>query len=123
MTSVDSLMIETYERLSEKVLKAVNDRSDDRQYWICLAGGPGAGKSTLSAAVVKRLNHLAGSDDYSVVLPMDGFHYSRAELRKLSEKPGSPSFEELLARRGSPWTFDANSVCSALSKARSLKSG
>lgn len=123
MTSVDSLMIETYEKLSERVLKAVSDKSDDRQYWICVAGGPGAGKSTLSTAVVKRLNHLAGSADYSVVLPMDGFHYSRAELRKISEKPGSPSFEELLARRGSPWTFDANSVCAALTKARSLKSG
>ena len=123
MTSVDSLMIETYERLSEKVLKAVSDRSDDHQYWICLAGGPGAGKSTLSAAVVKRLNHLSGSPDYSVVLPMDGFHYSRAELKRISEQPGSPSFEELLARRGSPWTFDANGVCAALSKARTLKSG
>lgn len=123
MTSVDSSMADTYTKLTDKVMKAVNDRCDNRQYWICLAGGPGAGKSTLSAAVVKRLNELSGSNDYSVVLPMDGFHYSRAELRRISEQPGSPSFDELLARRGSPWTFDANGVCAALSKARTLKSG
>jgi pantothenate kinase len=116
-------MIDTYIKLTDKVMKAVDDRCDNRQYWICLAGGPGAGKSTLSAAVVKRLNELSGSPDYSVVLPMDGFHYSRAELKRISEQPGSPSFDELLARRGSPWTFDASGVCAALLKARTLRSG
>ena len=121
--SVDSLMVETYEMLSNQVLSAIKGTNTEDQYWICLAGGPGAGKSTLSAAVVKRLNELSGIPDFSVVLPMDGFHFSRKQLREISEQPDAPTFEELLARRGSQWTFDANAVCAALSEARKLKSG
>jgi pantothenate kinase len=39
---------------------------------------------------------------------MDGFHYSRAELRDISKNSnGALTYDDLLARRGSPWTFDA----------------
>lgn len=41
-----------------------------------------------------------------IVLPMDGFHFSRAQLKVMGES-GPNSFDDLLARRGSPWTFDA----------------
>ena len=121
--SVDNLMHDTYDMLCEKVINDIKDIDNDQQYWICLAGGPGSGKSTLSAAVVKRLNDLSTKTDFSVVLPMDGFHFSRQQLREISEQPDSPSFDDLLARRGSPWTFDAKAVCASLSNARSLKSG
>lgn len=124
MSSVDSLMIKTYEELSRKVLVDVLKKTDaNEQYWICLAGGPGAGKSTLAAGVVNRLNELTGLNEFAVVLPMDGFHFSRKQLKEISEKAESPTFDELLARRGSPWTFDAIAVRETLSEARKSKEG
>lgn len=124
MSSVDTLMIKTYEELSRKVLVDVLKKTDtNEQYWICLAGGPGAGKSTLAAGVVNRLNELTGLNEFAVVLPMDGFHFSRKQLKEISEKAESPTFDELLARRGSPWTFDAIAVRETLSEARKSKEG
>ena len=53
---------------------------------------------------------------------MDGFHYSRKQLMEMSrdvtKDPNSPSYEELIARRGSPWTFDAASIVKELTKAK-----
>ena len=54
-----------------------------------IAGAPGAGKSTLAAAV-------AGAVPGSVVVPMDGFHLADVELRRRG----------LLDRKGAPETFD-----------------
>ncbi|WEV29915.1 nucleoside/nucleotide kinase family protein [Streptomyces sp. 71268] len=60
-----------------------------------IAGAPGAGKSTLARALVAavRERHGAGSAAY---LPMDGFHLSNAQLRRLglTDRKGSePSFD------------------------------
>ena len=39
---------------------------------------------------------------------MDGYHYSRAQLQQIANKPDSKyTYDQLLARRGAPWTFDA----------------
>jgi pantothenate kinase len=120
MVSVDENMNDTYLKLTNHILNLSIE--EGRQYWICLAGGPGAGKSTLSSAVVELVNRVKGSD-YCVVLPMDGFHYSRKQLKDMSEIKDSPSFDELLSRRGSHWTFDAVGIIAALSEARSSGSG
>jgi len=55
-----------------------------------IAGEPGAGKSTLAAAVAEAL----GPD--AVVLPMDGFHLPQARLVELGRRD----------RMGAPDTFD-----------------
>lgn len=55
---------------------------------IGITGPPGAGKSTLAAA-------LAGALD-AVVVPMDGFHLADTQLRELNR----------LERKGAPDTFD-----------------
>jgi pantothenate kinase len=55
-----------------------------------LVGPPGAGKSTLAAAL------QAEFPGVSQVVPMDGFHLANAELERLGRR----------ARKGSPDTFD-----------------
>lgn len=56
-----------------------------------IAGAPGAGKSTLAAALTAEL----GSAD-AVVVPMDGFHLAHRELERLGR----------VERKGAPDTFD-----------------
>jgi pantothenate kinase len=71
----------------------IRARAHDRpgRFVTAIAGPPGAGKSTLAAAVVAALGPGAR------VVPMDGFHYDDAVL----EARG------LRARKGAPETFDA----------------
>ena len=54
-----------------------------------------------------------------VCLPMDGFHYTRAELQSIGNSPdNSYTYEDLLARRGAPWTFDAEGCIEKFTEAR-----
>ena len=114
----DSLMIPTYENLALNLINKLNGNNlqKNKQYWIGIAGGPGSGKSTLANAIKDIINEYTKSDQ-AVVLPMDGYHYSRSELKEIS-KEGVYTYEELLARRGSPWTFDAVKLIKAFTKAK-----
>src|SRR5580692_11225228 len=56
-----------------------------------LVGPPGAGKSTLAAAL------LAEFADVAQVVPMDGFHLANVELQRLGRR----------GRKGAPDTFDS----------------
>jgi pantothenate kinase len=67
-----------------------------------ITGPPGAGKSTLAAALV---DALAGA---AVVVPMDGFHLAQAELIRLGRA----------ARKGAPDTFDAAGYVALLRRLR-----
>ena len=73
----DAAMLPTYKALAQHLL---NRETSENAHWVCIAGGPGSGKSTLGAAVAQMVNEELG-EERAVVLPMDGFHYSRAELR------------------------------------------
>lgn len=68
-----------------------------------IAGAPGAGKSTLASA-------LCTAVPGSVVVPMDGFHRTTAELASRG----------WVAERGTPRTFDADGYVALL---RSLRRG
>ena len=129
---VDERMSATYDALASRLIDR-HERDASRltngQLFVCVAGGPGSGKSTLSAAVAARINermttpseHEGGGDGCvpAVVLPMDGFHYSRSQLRSMGESDSVEyTYEELLARRGAPWTFDAESCIAAFTEAR-----
>lgn len=72
-----------------------------------IAGPPGAGKSTLAAALVEE---LAGT---AVLVPMDGFHLAGAELERLGRT----------ARKGAPDTFDAAGYAALLRRLREAGSG
>ncbi len=67
----------------------------ERRAIVGIAGPPGAGKSTLAAALAAHL--CKRHPDAAVAVPMDGFHLANAELRRLG----------LADRKGAPETFDA----------------
>ncbi len=72
-----------------------------------LAGPPGAGKSTLAAALVGALG------DRAVLVPMDGFHLAQAELERLGRAD----------RKGAPDTFDADGFVALLARLRAQGPG
>ena len=67
-----------------------------------LAGPPGAGKSTLAAAIARALPGVAQ------VVPMDGFHLANDELERLARRH----------RKGAPDTFDAAGYVALLARLR-----
>jgi pantothenate kinase/N-acetylglutamate synthase-like GNAT family acetyltransferase len=67
-----------------------------------IAGPPGAGKSTLSAAMLEAVGPAAA------VLPMDGFHRSHAWLAEAA----------LADRKGAPETFDGEAFIAAVAAVR-----
>lgn len=67
---------------------------------VAIAGIPGSGKTTTAQAVVRRLNEYPNTQ--ATLLPMDGFHLSRAALDKLPD----PKLAHV--RRGAPYTFNVS---------------
>lgn len=61
-------------------LTALADTVTDRRLIVGIAGRPGAGKSTLAAALVREL------DGAAVTVPMDGFHLADAALDTLGRR-------------------------------------
>lgn len=62
---------------------------------VALTGPPGAGKSTVAAALVARLNR---DGPVAALVPMDGFHLDNTILE----------MRGLITRKGAPETFDAD---------------
>ena len=105
----DVNMRATYQRLSERCMSLHTKLQ--RQVWIGITGGPGAGKSTVAEAVAQCCNDLGVR---ATALPMDGFHFSKEKLRDLDP----PDAATLLPLRGAPQTFDAEAFCAAVADAR-----
>lgn len=78
-----------------------------RRYVLGIAGPPAAGKSTLALAVRDEFNRAAGGR-IAEVAPMDGFHLSNEELRRIGA----------LHRKGEPDTFDAAGYARLLASVR-----
>lgn len=71
-----------------------------------IAGGPGAGKTTLAEHLVAALN--ADGPPWVAHVPMDGFHLADAELDRLGRRD----------RKGAPDTFDAAGYAALLRRLR-----
>ena len=72
-----------------------------------ITGAPGAGKSTLCAALVAALGERVA------LVGMDGFHYANAELRRLGRSE----------RKGAPDTFDVDGYVALLTRLRTPPAG
>jgi pantothenate kinase len=123
-SAVDAKMEATYASLVDRLIsryerQSVANELRNNQLFVGIAGGPGSGKSTLANAVAQRINKQMNEDGACVVLPMDGFHYTRAELQSIANSPDNNyTYEDLLARRGAPWTFDAEGCIEKFTEAR-----
>jgi pantothenate kinase len=132
----ESSMDETYDKLAQRLydkvfvqhqVKSADDTigknqqpSSSSQYWVAIAGGPGSGKTTTANAVADLLNQKYTKDENCcIVLPMDGFHYSKQKLQELDPPDG----ENYLKRRGAPWTMDADRCCELLTQAKEQGQG
>ena len=81
----------------------IRERAGDApRFMVAIAGAPGAGKSTLSAALRAELGEEA------IVVPMDGYHYDDAILNARGHRP----------RKGAPFTFDVGGFASLLKRIR-----
>ena len=75
---------------------------------VAIAGAPGAGKSTVSAALCEAIN--AREPGAAIVVPMDGFHLDNAILDAMN----------LRKRKGSPPTFDCAGFEALLKRLRHI---
>jgi len=81
------------------------DRNAERVL-TALVGPPGAGKSTVSEALEKRLNQTAPG--MAAVFPMDGYHLDDILLNERGQR----------ARKGAPHTFDVAGFAHTLERLR-----
>jgi len=88
--------------LGELVEDARRLAQDGKRRVLGLTGPPGAGKSELAAALVAALA------PHAVLVPMDGFHLSNAELVRLGRRD----------RKGASDTFDAAGYVALLRRLR-----
>lgn len=107
-------MESTYQSLVDRVIHKWSEKPHAR-ILIALAGPPGSGKTTLANEVSQRLASSRPSAPKTAVVSIDGFHLTLAALRAL------PNADEALARRGAPWTFDAEAAAALVRELR--KSG
>ncbi|WP_230667853.1 nucleoside/nucleotide kinase family protein [Microbacterium sp. MEC084] len=80
---------------------------DGRRRILGVTGTPGAGKSTVTAAL------LAALGDRAVIVGMDGFHFANAELLRLGRRD----------RKGAPDTFDVDGYVALLSRLSAQTAG
>jgi len=66
-----------------------------------VTGAPGAGKSTVTAAIVNALG-----PELAVIAPMDGFHMQNSKLHKLNRRD----------RKGAPDTFEVDAYADLLAR-------
>jgi pantothenate kinase len=99
--------------LHEQMVQRLIDqlKSATPRWMLGLVGVPGSGKSTLASRLAAEVNARTRPNTL-IALGMDGFHFSKAELSQFPDPAAA------FARRGAPWTFDANALQQRLSQVR-----
>lgn len=82
-----------------------------RPVWIGLAGCPGSGKSTIA----ENVRHQSPNE--VCIIPMDGYHFRRQLLDVMNDPQAAH------ARRGAPFTFDADRFVADLLAAKESGQG
>ena len=82
-----------------------------RRALLGIAGGPGAGKTTLAERLTRELN--GDGEPWVAHVPMDGFHLADVELDRLGRRN----------RKGAPDTFDAAGYAALLERLRGDEEG
>lgn len=82
-----------------------------RRALLGIAGGPGAGKTTLAERLTRELN--GDGEPWVAHVPMDGFHLADVELDRLGRRD----------RKGAPDTFDAAGYAALLERLRGDEEG
>ena len=112
----------------------VLEQSKNAQVYIAIAGAPGSGKSSLALRLVNAINKLKNDSTFSILIPMDGYHLTQAQLRAIGDQGVSigdsdatngtvTSFDDLMKRRGAPWTFDPKKLYQDLVSAKAAGFG
>ena len=86
-----AIEIHSLEAALERAITLIE--SEDTRIVIGIVGKPGAGKSTLSSYLLKKL-----PKETTALVPMDGYHLSNVQLNKLGR----------IERKGAPDTFDSH---------------
>ncbi|KAK1987691.1 phosphoribulokinase/uridine kinase [Colletotrichum cereale] len=113
VTIVGGDVAQTTAKLRERVKYLLAEQkisSPSRRILVAVSGIPGSGKSTTAAALNEDLKKHAVEN--AAVLPMDGFHYSRATLSSFDDP------DLALRRRGAPFTFDVSGFLNLVQKLR-----
>ncbi len=92
--------------LDQLASRAASLITDDGPRILGITGAPGAGKSTASQAIVRRLGSRCA------IVEMDGFHLANRELDRLGRRE----------RKGAPDTFDVGGYAALLHRLRSADS-
>ena len=90
MSEIPWIVSADTEQVADSILRAAGASP---RFMVAIAGPPGAGKSTLSAALLKVLQQRQAA---AVVVPMDGFHFDDGVLIARGQR----------SRKGAAFTFD-----------------
>ncbi|CEL58381.1 Putative uridine kinase C227,14 OS=Schizosaccharomyces pombe (strain 972 / ATCC 24843) GN=SPAC227.14 PE=3 SV=1 [Rhizoctonia solani AG-1 IB] len=87
--------------LATYLIDKLKGLSPERRLLVGICGIPSSGKTTLAKRIVEKIDLL--EDGVAVLVGLDGWHYSRAELDKFDD------VKEAYDRRGAAFTFDSSS--------------
>ncbi|KAJ2722699.1 hypothetical protein GGI07_003162 [Coemansia sp. Benny D115] len=109
---------QTVAELADYLVERMKERasSSDRRVIVAVSGTPGSGKSHLSELVSAAVNTRVDGAPVATVLPMDGFHLTKAQLASMDD----PALAML--RRGAPWTFDSQAFVELVRRVRGSSS-